>query len=88
MKRPEELHNVDFLDMKCDDFDIEICTSNYKEHKVIMSFTEHCNEDCFETLLSDEQIDKLIQALESAKDLKQARIQQNEVVAEPRNWGD
>ena len=82
------LQNVDFLDMECDEFDIEICTSNYQEHKVVLSITEHSEEEYFETLLSDEQIDKLIQALESAKDLKQARIQQNEVVAEPRNRRD
>lgn len=85
---PLYLQNIDFLDMICDEFDIEVCTSNYEEHKVVLSFTEHSEDDYFETVLSDEKVDKLIQALESAKDLKHARIQQNEVIADPRNWWD
>lgn len=82
-----KLQNVYFLDKEFDEFDLEICTSNYTEHRVVMSLTTHDEEErCIETLLSDEQIDSLIQALESAKDLRQARIEQNESIA-PKTGG-
>jgi len=74
------LDNVDFLNREFDGYWIEICTSNNTEHRVCMTILDDEDAVLSDMVLTDEDIDVLIQALESAKDLRIARIENDEPI--------